>query len=105
MTTKEAVFAGLWGGNFLVVCGLNPTDVGHCIGVLILYAAAYFLFAPLHGAILLGVWTAYGLDRASSTEDGAFWRAVQRLFTAESLVFWAVYWGMILEVVPLHIRL
>ena len=105
MSFPEKAMSGVWGANLMAILAANPNEVKHCLGVLTVYSATYFLFAPLHALILLCVWTAYGLDRAGIAADGALWRALTRLFCAETLVFWALYWGMVLDVVPLHVRL
>ncbi len=105
MSFPEKAMSGVWGANLMAIVAANPNEVKHCLGVLTVYSATYFLFAPLHALILLCVWTAYGLDRAGSAADGALWRAVSRLFCAETVVFWALYWGMVLDVVPLQVRL
>jgi len=105
MSMTEKALGGVWGLNLLAICAGNFTEVRHCIAVLILYAATYFLFAPLHALILLCVWMAYGLERGDSPlSAGTATRAAVRLVCAETLMFWALYWGMVLEFVPLHFR-
>lgn len=101
----EKALGGVWGLNLLAICAANFSEVRHCVAVLILYAATYFLFAPLHALILLCVWITYGLERGDSPlSDGTAARAAVRVFYAETLMFWALYWGMVLEFVPLHFR-
>lgn len=96
---------GVWGVNLLAICATNISEVRHCLAVLVLYAATYFLFAPLHVLILLCVWTAYSLERGESAQaDGCAVRAAVRMVCAETLVFWALYWGMVFEILPLHMR-
>ncbi|UPT75257.1 MAG: hypothetical protein M0D55_06025 [Elusimicrobiota bacterium] len=109
MSFPEKALGGMWGLNLAAVVAAGAASfgafgaaVGHCLGILLLYSATFFLFAPLHVLIALCVWTAYCLDAGG---DGALRRAAVRLFSAETLVFWALYWGMILEFVPLHLRL
>jgi hypothetical protein len=105
MSISEKALGGVWGINLLAICAANLSEVRHCLSVLILYSATYFLFAPLHVLILLCVWMAYGLERGDSPlSDGTASRAAVRLFCAETLMFWALYWGMVLEFVPLHMR-
>lgn len=105
MSTRDLTLGGVWGINLLAICASNFNEVRHCLAVLILYSATYFLFAPLHVLILLCVWMAYALERRDSpmTDDCAV-RAAVRMFCAETLMFWALYWGMVFELVPLHMR-
>ena len=106
MTYSEKAMSGVWGANMFAILAANPNEVRHCLGVLTLYSATYFLFAPLHAFILLCVWMAYGLERQESPgSEGCAFRAAIRLVCAETVVFWALYWGMILDVIPLHVRL
>lgn len=96
---------GVWGVNLLAICAANLNEVRHCLAVLLLYAATYFLFVPLHALIVLCVWTAYGLERGDSPlSDGTAARAAVRLVSVETVMFWALYWAMVLEIVPLHMR-
>lgn len=105
MNTFDKAVGGLWGVNLVAIFAANLNEARHCLAVLALYAATYFLFAPLHALILLCVWTAYGIERGESAlSDGIARRAALRLFCAETLLFWGVYWGMVLEIVPLHLR-
>ena len=105
MSITEKALGGVWGLNLLAICAANLNEVRHCLAVLILYSATYFLFAPLHALILLCVWMVYGLERSDSPlSDGTAVRAAVRLCCVETLVFWALYWGMVLEFVPLHMR-
>lgn len=95
----------MWGLNLLALFAANLNEVRHCLSVLILYAATYFLFAPLHALILMCVWLAYGLERGDSPLSGDIAvRAAIRLVSVETVLFWALYWGMVLEFVPLHMR-
>ncbi|MEK7233739.1 MAG: hypothetical protein AAB268_07980 [Elusimicrobiota bacterium] len=105
MSICEKALGGMWGLNLLAICAVNLSEIQHCLSVLILYAATYFLFAPLHVLILMCVWMAYGLERGDSPlSAGAAARAASHLFCVETMMFWALYWGMMLEVVPLHMR-
>ncbi len=105
MSLSEKALGGVWGLNLLAICAANLSEVRHCLAVLVLYSATYFLFAPLHALILLCVWMAYGLERGDSPlSGGTAARAAVRLVCAETLMFWALYWGMVLEFVPLHMR-
>ncbi|PIR19500.1 MAG: hypothetical protein COV48_01640 [Elusimicrobia bacterium CG11_big_fil_rev_8_21_14_0_20_64_6] len=105
MSIPEKALGSLWGINLLAICAANSTEVRHCLAVLTLYAATYFLFAPLHALILLCVWMAYGLERGDSPlSEGTAARAAVRLVCAETLMFWGLYWGMVLELLPLHLR-
>jgi hypothetical protein len=105
MSITEKALSGVWGLNLLAICAANLNEVRHCLAVLILYSATYFLFAPLHALILLCVWMAYGLERGDSPlSEGTATRAAIRLFFAETLMFWALYWGMMFEILPLHMR-
>ena len=112
MSTQEKALGGTWFVNLLaaVAAGAAPfgafgAAVGHCLGILILYGAAYFLFAPLHVLVVLCVWMSYCLDRSGSSSEGALRRAFLRLFATETLLFWALYWGMVMDFVPLQLRL
>lgn len=105
MSLSQRTLSGLWGLNLVAICAANLNEVKHCLAVLTLYAATYFLFAPLHALILLCIWMAYGLERGDSPlTEGTAARAATRLVFVETLMFWALYWGMVLEVVPLHMR-
>jgi len=105
MSMTEKALSGVWGLNLLAIFAANFSEVRHCLAVLILYAATYFLFAPLHALILLCVWMAYGLERGDAPlSEGIALRAAGRLVLVETLMFWALYWGMVLEFVPLHMR-
>ena len=66
MSICEKALGGMWGLNLLAICAVNLSEIQHCLSVLILYAATYFLFAPLHVLILMCVWMAYGLERGDS---------------------------------------
>jgi len=112
MSNQEKALGGVWGLNLaaVVAAGVTPVGalgaaIGHCLGILLLYSATYFLFAPLHALIALCVWTAYCVDSAAHGREGALRLAVLRLVGAESVVYWALYWSMVLELVPLHLRL
>lgn len=106
MGLKERLVVTAWLLNLATVCGLNMGDVRHCLGVLILYSAAFFLFAPLHILMVLCGWASYCLERSTSAGiDAIAQRAAGRVALAETLVFWLIYWGMVLEVVPLNIRI
>ncbi len=95
----------MWGANIMAICATNPSEIRHCLSVLLLYGASYFLFAPLHALIVLCAWTAYGVEKQESPKaEGCLLRAATRVICAETLVFWCLYWSMILEVVPLHMR-
>ena len=102
MSLSETL-GGVWGINLLAICVANLNEVRHCLAVLILYAVTYFLLAPLHAVILLGVGMAYGIERRDPplTHDTAV-RAAERIFCVETLVFWVLYWGMVLGFVPLY---
>lgn len=103
MGISEKALGGVWGLNLLAICAANLSEVRHCLSVLILYSATYFLFAPLHVLILLCVWMAYGLERGDSPlSGGTAARAAVRLCCAETLMFWVLYWGTMLEFVPLQ---
>ena len=105
MSLSQRTLSGVWGINLVAICAANATEIKHCLAVLGLYSATYFLFAPLHILILLLVWTAYGLERGDSPlSEGTAARAAGRLLIAETLMFWVLYWGMMFEVVPLHMR-
>jgi hypothetical protein len=105
MSFPEKAVSGVWGANIVAICAANPNEVRHCLSVLALYSATYFLFAPLHALILLCAWTAYGAERQESPKaESCALRAVVRVLCAETVVFWGLYWGMVLEVVPLHMR-
>lgn len=105
MSLSQKALSGVWGLNLVAIFAANASEVRHCLSVLILYAATYFLFAPLHALILLCVWMAYSLDRGDSPlSEGTAGRAAVRLVLAETLMFWALYWGMVLEILPLHMR-
>lgn len=105
MSMRDLTLGGVWGVNLLAICASNINEVRHCLAVLILYSATYFLFAPLHVLILMCVWTAYSLERGDSplSSDCAT-RAAVRMVCAETVLFWALYWGMVFELVPLHMR-
>lgn len=106
MNFPEMALGGVWSANLLAICVANFNEVKHCLGVLILFSATYFLFVPLHALIVLCVWTAYGLERGDSPlSDGTAARAAMRLISAETVMFWALYWGMVFELVPLQMRL
>jgi len=105
MSISQKTLGGLWGLNLIAICAANASEFRHCLAVLVLYAATYFLFAPLHALIMLCVWTAYGLERGDSPlSEGTAGRAAVRLVLAETLMFWALYWGMMFEILPLHMR-
>jgi hypothetical protein len=105
MSFPEKAIGGVWGLNLLAICAANHNEVKHCLGILVLYSATYFLFAPLHVLILLCVWTAYGLERGDSPlSEGCAFRAAVRLLCAETIVYWALYWGMVFEILPLYMR-
>lgn len=105
MSVRDLTLGGIWGVNLLAICASNFNEVRHCLAVLILYAATYFLFAPLHALILLCVWTAYKLESGDSPlAEGCAVRAAARALAAETVVFWALYWGMVFELLPLHMR-
>ena len=105
MSFPEKALGGVWCLNLLALCAANMNEVRHCLAVLILYAATYFLFAPLHALIVMCIWMAYGLERSDSPlSEGGAMRAAVRLLSIETLVFWTLYWGMVLEFVPLHMR-
>ena len=96
---------GVWGVNLLAICATNANEIRHCLAVLVLYSATFFLFAPLHALILGCVWTAYVLERGDAPlSDGCAARAAVRMICAETLVFWGLYWGMVFELLPLHFR-
>ena len=105
MSTRDIALGGVWGANLLAICATNMSEVRHCLAVLLLYSATYFLFAPLHALILLCAWTAYTLEKGDSPlSEGSAARAAVRIACAETVVFWALYWGMVLELLPLHMR-
>ncbi len=105
MNLPEKAAGGLWGANILAICAANPNELRHGLSVLALYAATYFLFAPLHALIMMCAWTAYGAERTESPKaEGCALRAVVRVVCAETLMFWGLYWGMVLDIVPLHMR-
>ena len=103
MSGDAKAFTGLtgaWGANLALICALNPHELRHCLSLLLLYAAVYFLFlAPLHALFAAGAWAAHRARHALSAAG-----AVERLFAAESAVFWLLYWAMMLELVPLNLR-
>ena len=102
MSRHERAVAGLgsaWGANICLIWALNPHDVTHCASILLLFTAVYFLFlAPVHALLAGIVWAAHRVTRDTPAE------AAERWLTAESFVFWLLYWGMVLEFVPLHLR-
>ncbi len=105
MSFPEKALSGVWGLNLLAICAANFNEVRHCLSILLLYAATYFLFAPLHALIVMCVWMAYGLEKGDSPlSDGVALRAASRMLMAETLMFWALYWGMMFEILPLHMR-
>ncbi|MCR4297013.1 MAG: hypothetical protein NUW21_15895 [Elusimicrobia bacterium] len=105
MSARDLALGGVWGVNFLAIGAANFNEIRHCAAVLALYSATYFLFAPLHALIVLCVWLAYGLERGDSPlSEGGLNRAAVRLICVETLMFWALYWGMVLEYLPLHMR-
>lgn len=106
MSLKERLVVCAWVMNLAAVCGLNVGDVGHCLGILVLYSAAYFLFAPLHALMVLCGWFSYLMDKSESAGiDSVALRAAGRVILAETLAFWLIYWGMVLDFVPLHLRI
>ncbi len=105
MNLPEKALGGVWGLNLLAIFAANSSEARHCLSILLLYAATYFLFAPLHALILLCAWTAYGLEKGDSPlSEGIAARAAVRVVFVETLVFWGLYWGMVLELVPLQMR-
>ena len=105
MSISQKTMSCAWGINLMAICAANAGEIKHCLAVLGLYAGTYFLFAPLHMLIMLCVWTAYGLERGDSPlSEGTAARATVRLFFAETFIFWALYWGMVSELLPLHLR-
>ncbi len=105
MSLTQRTLSGVWGLNLVAICAANASEVRHCLAVLVMYAATYFLFAPLHALLFLCVWTVYALERGDSPlSEGTALRAAVRLFFAETVIFWALYWGMTLEILPLHFR-
>lgn len=105
METLEKACTGVWGLNLLVVCALQLPQVGHALGVLLVFAAVFFLFAaPLHLLLAGTAWLAYKGECARGGLACAR-RAWDRLLWAESALFWAAYWCMVGGLLPLHIRL
>ena len=47
MSFPEKTMGGVWGANLFAICAANPTEEKHGLGVLTVYSATYFLFAPL----------------------------------------------------------
>lgn len=106
MSTVEKAFTGAWGVNLLAACALNLRELGHALGVLLVFSATFFLVAaPLHLLLALSAWALYRAECASSAANGAPYRACARVVCAETVLFWAMYWGMVLNVVPLQIKI
>jgi hypothetical protein len=95
---------GAWGANLLAAAAVNLHALPHGLGVLLVFAATFFLFAaPVHLLLGLSSWAAYCCERARG-EAAASRRAALRLFFAESALFWAAYWAMLAGALPLTIR-
>lgn len=98
MSRTTMLTAAAWCGNLAAIYALHPHDVLHCASVLLLYSAVFFLFfMPLHAllaAAALGTLAA-GASRLA---------AAPRWLFAESVAYWALYWGVMLQFVPLHLR-
>lgn len=95
---------GAWGVNVVAACAMGGFELGHVVAVLLVFAAVFFLFAaPLHVLLGLGSWAGFCVERAAG-EAVAARRALLRLYCAESALFWAAYWGMVLGLLPLTIR-
>lgn len=105
MQLVEKLCTGVWASNLLAALAVSLPDLGHGLGVLLVFASVFFLFAaPLHLALGLGCWLSYRAERAGGCMAAAR-HAVDRLLCAESTLFWAAYWAMVLGLLPLSIRL
>lgn len=106
MSAMEKACVGAWGVNLCCAAACNMSELGYAAGVLLVFTATFFLFAsPLHAALAMCVWILYRLESRAAAPGQAVSRACSRLICAESLAFWALYWGMAFDLVPLHIRL
>lgn len=105
METLEKACTGVWGLNLLAACVLHLPQLGHALGVLLVFAAVFFLFAaPLHLLLAGGVWLSYRSECARGGLACAR-RAWDRLLCAESALFWAAYWCMFAGKLPVTICL
>lgn len=105
METLEKACTGVWGLNLLAACALQLPQLGQALGVLLVFAAVYFLFAaPLHLLLAGSAWLSYRLDSARGSPACAR-RACDRLLCAESALFWTAYWCMVAGLLPVTIRL
>lgn len=105
METLEKACTGVWGVNLLAALALQLPQLGHAVGVLLVFAAVFFLFAaPLHLVLATGAWLDYKSDRARGGLACAR-RAWDRLLCAESTLFWAAYWSMVGGLLPVTIGL
>ena len=101
----EKLCTGVWASNLLAALAVSLPDLGHGLGVLLVFGAVFFLFAaPLHLALGVGCWLGYRAERASGCLAAAR-HAADRLLCAESALFWAAYWAMTLGALPVNIRL
>ena len=105
MSAAERTCAGVWGLNLACAAACNARELGHAAGVLLVFAATWFLFAaPIHAALAVVTWTLYRLE-CRARPDGAAHRACLCLLCAESALFWGLYWAMACGIFPLNIRL
>lgn len=105
MQLVEKLCTGVWASNLLAALAVSLPDLSHGLGVLLVFAAVFFLFAaPLHAALGLGCWLSYRAERAGGRLTAAR-QAADRLLCAESALFWAAYWAMVFGLLPLTIRL
>jgi hypothetical protein len=105
MELVEKACTGVWGLNLLAAAAFGFPEPAHALGVLLVFAAVFFLFAaPLHLLLGAGAWLSYRLERAAGGIRAAR-HALDRLLCAESALFWAAYWAMTLGLLPLTIRL
>lgn len=106
MSAMEKACVGAWGVNLCCAAACNLGELGYAAGVMLVFSATFFLFAsPLHAVLAMCAWVLYRQECRAVVPAQAAGRACARLFCAESLVFWALYWGMALDLAPLHIRL
>lgn len=105
MQLVEKLCTGVWASNLLAALAVSLPDLAHGLGVLVVFAAVFFLFAaPVHLALGVGCWLSYRAERAAGCLASAR-HAADRLLCAESVLFWAAYWAMMLGLLPLTIRL
>lgn len=105
METLEKACTGVWGLNLLAACALQLPQLGQALGVLLVFAAVFFLFAmPVHLLLGAGAWLSYRSECARGGLACAR-RAWDRLLCAESALFWAAYWFMFAGLLPVSIGL